>query len=128
MEERKSHCHHMTVVNTVGSSGNSSSRDSVRCGEGALKFITAMKTNFAPQMLLQMQLCAINADDILHILFCFSGRSLISSLMRSSNVNHVFANGFSLLDDDFSGPNDFSQNFPLQGGAVRQRVEFQDCK
>ena len=37
MEERKSHCHHMTVVNTVGSSGNSSSRDSGRCGEGALK-------------------------------------------------------------------------------------------
>ena len=33
MEERKSHCHHMTVVNTVGSS----SRDSGRCGELALK-------------------------------------------------------------------------------------------
>ena len=78
MEERKSHCHHITVVNTVVSSGNSSSRDSVRCGEGALKFITAMKTNFVPQMLLQMQLCAmidifiaINADDILHTLVLF---------------------------------------------------------
>ena len=45
--------------------------------------------------------------------------------MRSGNVNHVFANGFSLLDDDPSGPNDFSQNFPFQGGAVRQRVEFE---
>ena len=82
MEERKSHCHHITVINIVGSGGNSSSRDNGICGEGALKFITAMKTNFAPQMLLQMQLCAINADDILHILFCFSGRSLISSLVN----------------------------------------------
>ena len=48
MEEKKSHCHHMTFVNIVGSGGNSSSRDSGRCGEGALKFITAMKTNFLP--------------------------------------------------------------------------------
>ena len=30
-------------------------------------------------------------------------------------------------DDDPTGPNDFSQNFPFQGGAgaVRQRVEFE---
>ena len=35
--------------------------------------------------------------------------------MRKGNVNHVFANGFSLLDDDPIGPNDFSQNFPFQG-------------
>ena len=68
----------MTFRNIVGSGGNSSSRDSGRCGQGALKFITAMKTNFPPQMLLQMQLCAmidifiaINADDILHILVLF---------------------------------------------------------
>ena len=80
---RKSHCHHMTFLNIVCSGGNRNSRDSGRCGEGALKFMTAMKTiclppNFPTQMLLQMHLCAmidifiaINADDILHILVLF---------------------------------------------------------